>query len=77
MDIGIVSMRYAKALIEYAKDTHTTEKLYEEICMLSRSINSFPRLRQLLDNPILSIREKLSLFCTAATCDLNVSREYS
>ena len=30
MDIGIVSMRYAKALLEYAKDTNTADVLYSE-----------------------------------------------
>ena len=28
MDIGIVSMRYAKALMEYAKSTGTEDRLY-------------------------------------------------
>ncbi len=77
MDIGIVSMRYARALIEYAKDTNTEEKLYEEICMLSRSLNTFPDLRVALDNPVLTIRDKFSLICTAAVGSLDVSREFS
>ena len=37
MDIGIVSMRYAKALMEYAKSTGTEDRLYAEMRMLSRS----------------------------------------
>ena len=77
MDIGIVSMRYAKALIEYAKDTNTIEKLYEEVSMLSRNLNVYPQLRSTLDNPILSIRDKFSLICTAAAGDSAVSREFS
>ena len=31
MDIGIVSMRYAKALMEYAKSTGTEDRLYTEM----------------------------------------------
>lgn len=77
MDIGTVSMRYAKALIEYAKDKDTIDKLYEEMSMLSRNLNTFPKLRTTLDNPILSIRDKFSLICTAATGELSVSREFS
>ena len=38
MDIGIVSMRYAKALMEYAKSTGTEDRLYAEMRMLSRSV---------------------------------------
>ena len=34
MDIGIVSMRYAKALMEYAKSMGAEDTLYKEFCML-------------------------------------------
>lgn len=37
MDIGIVSMRYAKALIEYAKGTGAEDRVYHELRMLERS----------------------------------------
>ena len=33
MDIGIVSMRYAKALMEYAKSMGAEDTLYKEFCM--------------------------------------------
>ncbi len=77
MDIGIVSMRYAKALIEYAKNTNTANVLYDEISILSYNLNTCQELRKVLDNPILSIRDKYSLICTAATGELAVSREFS
>ena len=32
MDIGIVSMRYAKALIEYAKEKHTEDGSFGKSC---------------------------------------------
>ena len=38
MDIGIVSMRYAKALIEYAKDTGAEDRVYHELRMLELSL---------------------------------------
>ena len=34
MDIGIVSMRYAKALMEYAKSMGAEDTLYKEFCCL-------------------------------------------
>lgn len=52
MDIGIVSMRYAKALIEYAKGTGTEDRVYRELRMLERSFRKHPDLREALDNPI-------------------------
>lgn len=76
MNIGIVSMRYAKALIDYAKDTQTEEILYEEIRMLEHSLRRHPDLRLALENPILSIREKFTLICTAATGDHPANREF-
>ncbi|WP_025069049.1 F0F1 ATP synthase subunit delta [Bacteroides gallinarum] len=66
MDIGIISMRYAKALMEYAKSTGTEDRLYAEMRMLSRSFEKHPDLRTALENPILPVQEKFSLICTAA-----------
>ena len=77
MDIGIVSMRYAKALIEYAKDTGAEDRVYHELRMLERSFRKHPDLREALDNPILKIKEKFALICTAAVGNGEVSREFS
>lgn len=77
MDIGIVSMRYAKALMEYAKSTGTEDLFYRKFRMLSRSLEKHPDLRKALDNPILTIREKFSLICTAAVGDAVVGREFT
>ena len=56
MDIGIVSMRYAKALLEYAKSigAGAEETLYREFRMLDRSFRKHPDLRIALENPILT-----------------------
>ena len=44
MDIGVVSMRYAKALIEYAKENRAEDTLYKEMKMLSRNPVSYTHL---------------------------------
>ena len=77
MDIGVVSMRYAKALIEYAKENRAEDTLYKEMKMLSRNLSAFPNLKEALSNPVLNIREKYSLICAAATGDQGVSRTFS
>ena len=77
MDIGIVSMRYAKALIEYAKGTGAEDRVYHELRMLERSFRKHPDLREALDNPILKIKEKIALICTAAAGNGEVRREFS
>ena len=69
MDIGIVSMRYAKALMEYAKSTGTEDRLYAEMRMLSRSFE------KALENPVLSVQEKFSLICAATVGDAPAERE--
>ena len=77
MDIGIVSMRYAKALMEYAKSTGTEDRLYTEMRTLSRSFRKHPDLRAALENPVLPVQEKFSLICTAAVGDAPVGQELS
>lgn len=77
MDIGIVSMRYAKALIEYAKEQHAEDQLYEEAGMLSRSLTRFPALKDALTNPVLTVKEKYSLVCTATAGNQEVSQVFS
>lgn len=77
MDIGIVSMRYAKALMKYAKDTGKADELYRDMCMLSSNLGKYPQLRGALENPVLPFREKFSLICTATVGKGDVSREFS
>lgn len=79
MDIGIVSMCYAKALLEYAKSigAGAEETLYKEFRMLDRSFRKHPDLRVALDNPILTTREKLALIRTAAVGDASAGREFT
>ena len=77
MDIGIVSMRYAKALMEYAKSMGTEDTLYKEFCMLDRSFRKHPDLRMALENPILTIREKFALICTAVVGDAPAGCEFA
>lgn len=75
MDIGIVSMRYAKALMEYAKSTGAEERMYVAMCALNRSFEKHPDLRTALENPILPLQEKFSLICAAAVGDAPAGRE--
>lgn len=77
MDIGIVSTRYAKALMQYAKDTSTEAFFYKAIHTLEHSFRSQPRLREALDNPILSKRDKLALLSTASWGTTDVPREFA
>lgn len=76
MDIGIVSMRYARALMEYAKETGSEDILYKEIGILAGSFASCPDLRKALENPVLPKDEKLTLIRTAAVGDGVAGEEF-
>ena len=66
MDAGIISKRYAKALLEYAVDARVDGEIYAGMSRLSACFLSMPRLRVALNNPVLDAEEKLSLVCEAA-----------
>lgn len=74
MNVGIISMRYAKALMGYAQDNKVEDKIYQETSMLANSFATHPELRSTLDNPMLGEKEKLTLICNAA--GINVSKEF-
>lgn len=75
MDVGIISTRYAKALIAYARDRGAEDRLYREFQCLAGSFEDFPELQQALLNPILTKKEKISLIYTAAGVENTPSEE--
>ena len=76
MEVGILSMRYAKAIIEYAQEKGLEDRLYQEFLTLSHSFCEQPGLREALDNPVITTKEKLALVCTAADGDGKSTREF-
>lgn len=61
MYLGIISVRYAKALYQYALLTNAEDKVYREMLTLKESYSKIPQLAQTINNPVLqpSIKEKL------------------
>lgn len=66
MYIGIVSMRYAKALLAYANACKTADTVYAEAAKLSESFLKVPGLKRALDNPVLRAADKEKLVLEAA-----------
>ncbi|WP_321517378.1 F0F1 ATP synthase subunit delta [uncultured Bacteroides sp.] len=66
MNIGIIPMRYAKALYAFAQDKSVEEKVYAEMSLLAHSFAEHTSLKTVLDNPVMKSKEKQSLICTAA-----------
>ena len=66
MDIGVISVRYARALLKSATDAGLADQVYQEMIILAKSYVEVPVLRQTIDNPMLSKDKKAMLLTTAA-----------
>ena len=65
MDIGVISVRYARALLKSATDAKIEDAVYAEMQQLAKSYIEVPQLRFTIDNPMLSKEEKETLLLTA------------
>ena len=66
MNTGVVSMRYAKALLAYADAQGKEDQVYEEVKTLADHYVTVPGLRRAVENPVLDIETKLQLLQEAA-----------
>ena len=69
MDIGVISVRYARALLKSATDANIEEVLYAEMQRMVQSYIDVPALRQAIDNPMLAKDKKQMLLETAVGGD--------
>ena len=65
MDIGVISVRYARALLKSATDAQIEEGVYQQMQLLAKSYMEVPQLRQTIDNPMLAKEKKEMLLNTA------------
>ncbi len=65
MDIGVISVRYARALLKSATDQKLEDAVYQEMQLMAKSYVEVPQLRQTIDNPMLSKDKKESLLLTS------------
>lgn len=73
MDIGVISVRYARALLKSATDAKMEDAVYQEMQLLAKSYIEVPQLRQTIDNPMLAKEKKQMLLTTAVGGDAAVS----
>ena len=66
MDIGVISVRYARALLKSATDQKMDEQVYQEMQLMAKSYIEVPQLRHTIDNPMLPKEKKQMLLETAA-----------
>lgn len=65
MDVGVISVRYARALLKGSTDAKVEDTVYREMQALARSYIQVPDLRFTIDNPLLSKESKEQLFAAA------------
>ena len=65
MDLGVISVRYARALIKSATASKLEDQVYKEMSVLSTNYIRVPELRFTIDNPMLSKAKKQQLLETA------------
>ena len=65
MDIGVISVRYARALLKSATEAKIDADVYKEMQTMAKTYTEVPQLRQTIDNPMLSKDTKQQLLLTA------------
>ncbi|MDR1884304.1 MAG: F0F1 ATP synthase subunit delta [Prevotella sp.] len=66
MNEGMISKRYAKALLRFAIDNKSENAVFSEMKTLAAAFAAEPGLRMAMDNPTLSADDKLTLIRVAA-----------
>ena len=73
MNAGIISNRYARALLLFAQNAQTEDRVYDEMLCLSTVYFDNPELKEFFDNPIASYEEKEKLLLLASGGEKNIS----
>ena len=77
MDTGVLTVRYAKALLCYAVEKGVEDDIYTRMGVIAHSCKNHRDLRATLENPLLPKSEKIALLRTAAgvTAEKSVGEE--
>ena len=54
MDLGLISVRYARALLKAGIEAKEADKVYVDMQSLAHCYSTTPALRITIDNPMLS-----------------------
>ncbi|KGI60560.1 ATP synthase F1, delta subunit [Prevotella sp. DNF00663] len=71
MELGVISVRYARAFLKYATNISVETLVYQEMQLLYDCYLQVSELRSTIDNPMLSKDKKEQLLVTA--CGTNVT----
>ena len=65
MNTGVISVRYARALLKSAGEESARESVYNDMAQLAQSYLEVPGLRKAIDNPMLPKEDKEKLLLAA------------
>lgn len=65
MDLGVISIRYARALLKSAMQSHCEEQVYADMMTLSQAYVDVPQLRKTIGNPMISAEDKKKVLLSA------------
>lgn len=71
MDIGVISVRYARALLKSSVEAGIEDKVYQEMLTVVRSFIAVPELKHTLDNPMLAREKKQQLLLASAGTEVS------
>lgn len=73
MDVGVISVRYARALLKGSTEAKNEDAVYRDMQTLAQSYINVPKLRLTIDNPMLAKESKEQLLlaaCGGSPCAL-------
>lgn len=73
MDLGLISVRYARALLKAGVEANNSGRVYADMQAIVESYAKVPQFKAAIDNPMLSKQQKKDLLKTAtggAPCQL-------
>ena len=76
MDLGMISVRYARALLKASLMAKAEDVVYQDMLTLRTSYIQVPQLRHALDNPTLKSSEKEKLLLTAMGKPSDMSQKF-
>ena len=65
MGLGVISVRYARALLKSSEQSHQEEKVYHDMQNLLANYLQVPQLRTTIDNPMLDDAKKIAVLNAA------------
>ncbi len=71
MNTGLIPVRYATALLDFANVSNEENRVYTEAKIITKSYSQFTELRTVLDNPVLPKAEKRKIIILAAGGDVS------